>query len=146
MLLPNIALSLLSQFSWDSQQGRDRATSGRNNFFLIGPILFLYYEESLVVSSNLNSKLFRFHCVRPTQHTVDSSADSHFLFWFCAKIRTWWHLLGLLFIKREFTFELDIWQFFSTQYTQTKERLNILSCYHLLLLVTRVYPKMKWYI
>ena len=30
----------------------------------IGPILFLYYEESLV-SSNLNSKLFLFHCVRP---------------------------------------------------------------------------------
>ena len=28
-------------------------------------ILFLYYEESLV-SSNLNSKLFRFHCVRPS--------------------------------------------------------------------------------
>ena len=27
-------------------------------------ILFLCYEESLV-SSNLNSKLFRFHCVRP---------------------------------------------------------------------------------
>jgi hypothetical protein len=27
---------------------------------LIRPILFLYYEESLV-SSNLNSKLFRFH-------------------------------------------------------------------------------------
>ena len=65
-------------------------------------------------------------------------------FWFCAKIRTWWHLLGLLFIKREFTFELDIWQFFSTQYTQTKERLNILSCYHLLV-VTTVNPKIKWY-
>ena len=30
----------------------------------IGPILFLCYEESLV-SSNLNSKLFRFHGVRP---------------------------------------------------------------------------------
>ena len=35
----------------------------------IGPILFIYYVESLV-SSNLNSKLFRFHCVRPTNvHT-----------------------------------------------------------------------------
>jgi hypothetical protein len=32
--------------------------------FSIGPILFLYYEESLV-SSNLNSKQLRFHCVRP---------------------------------------------------------------------------------
>ena len=31
---------------------------------LMRPILFLYYEESLV-SSNLNSKLLRFHSVRP---------------------------------------------------------------------------------
>ena len=31
---------------------------------LIGPILFLYYEESLV-SSNLNSNLFMFHCAHP---------------------------------------------------------------------------------
>ena len=30
----------------------------------IGPILFLYYEESLV-SSNLNSNLLRFHCAHP---------------------------------------------------------------------------------
>ena len=30
---------------------------------LTSPILFLYNEESLV-SSNLNSKSFRFHCVR----------------------------------------------------------------------------------
>ena len=36
--------------------------------FSIRPILFLYYEESLV-SSNLNSKLFRFHCVRPNLHS-----------------------------------------------------------------------------
>ena len=33
----------------------------------IWPTLFLNYEESLV-SSNLNSKLFRFHCVRPSLH------------------------------------------------------------------------------
>ena len=46
----------LSQLNWDSQQGRDRATSWCNRFFLIWPILFLYYEESLV-SSNLNTKL-----------------------------------------------------------------------------------------
>ena len=39
MMCPDIAL-----FSWDSQQGRDRATSGHNNKKLIGPILFLYYE------------------------------------------------------------------------------------------------------
>ena len=31
---------------------------------LIGPILFLYYEESLV-SSNLNLKTNFFYCVRP---------------------------------------------------------------------------------
>ena len=31
---------------------------------LIGPVLFSYYEESLV-SSNLNSKQLRFHGVRP---------------------------------------------------------------------------------
>ena len=34
---------------------------------LIGPILFLYFEESLV-SSNLNSKLLWFHSVRPNLH------------------------------------------------------------------------------
>ena len=34
------------------------------HFFLIGPILFLYYEESLA-SSNLNSKQFKLHGVRP---------------------------------------------------------------------------------
>ena len=46
----------------DTEQRQDAT------FFLIRPILFLYYEESLV-SSNLNSKLFRFHCVRPMVHT-----------------------------------------------------------------------------
>jgi hypothetical protein len=34
----------------------------------MGPILFLYYEESLV-SSNLNSKLFRFHSAHPKLYT-----------------------------------------------------------------------------
>ena len=33
----------------------------------IGPILFLYYQESLV-SSNLNSKQFGFHCAHPNVH------------------------------------------------------------------------------
>ena len=33
----------------------------------IGPILFLYYEESLV-SLNLNSKQLRFHCAHPNVH------------------------------------------------------------------------------
>ena len=33
----------------------------------MGPILFLYYEESLV-SSNVNSKVLWFHSVRPNLH------------------------------------------------------------------------------
>ena len=45
--------------------------SGRNKIS-IGPILFLYYEESLV-SSNLNSNLHRFHCAHPNV----SSTQSH---------------------------------------------------------------------
>jgi hypothetical protein len=58
---------------------KPRATSGRKMFFLIGLILFLgiliglilflYYEESLV-SSNLNSKLLRFHCAHPNLGTT----------------------------------------------------------------------------
>ena len=36
---------------------------------LIGPIVFLYYEESLV-SSNLNSKLLRFHSAHPNVHSA----------------------------------------------------------------------------
>ena len=35
----------------------------------IRPILFLYYEESLV-SSNLNSNLLRFHCAHPNVNIV----------------------------------------------------------------------------
>ena len=35
----------------------------------IGPILFLYYEESLV-SSNLNSKQLRFHGAHPNVDTI----------------------------------------------------------------------------
>ena len=31
---------------------------------IIGPILFLYYEENLV-SSKLNANLLRFHCAHP---------------------------------------------------------------------------------
>ena len=36
---------------------------------LIRPILFLYYEKSLV-SSNLNSKLLSFHCAYPNVHKM----------------------------------------------------------------------------
>ena len=37
----------------------------------IRPILFFYYDESLV-SSSLNSNLFRFHCARPNVSTYQS--------------------------------------------------------------------------
>ena len=46
---------------------KPKQTSLKN--ILIDTISFLYYEESLV-SSNLNSKIFQIHCVRPN--------DSHF--------------------------------------------------------------------
>ena len=66
---PDIAKFLLCWLlNWDSQQGRDLATSGRNKKISIWPILYLYHEESLV-SSNLNSKQLGFHGVRPNQHT-----------------------------------------------------------------------------
>ena len=45
---------------------------------IIGPILFLYYEESLA-SSNFNSKLFRFLCVRPNVNIL----YFHCLVFFC---------------------------------------------------------------
>ena len=73
LLCPDVAKSLpvgclsLAFLNWDSQQGRDLATSGRNKKNSIRPILFIYYEESLV-SSNLNSKLLRFHCAHPNLH------------------------------------------------------------------------------
>ena len=65
--IKNVCLSL-DKLNWDSQKGRDLATSGGNNKISIRPILFLYYEESLVWS-NLNSKQLRFHDVRPNLHT-----------------------------------------------------------------------------
>ena len=45
----------------------------QQNNFSMGPILFLYYEESLV-SSNLNSKLFRFHSAHSILHTCSLSS------------------------------------------------------------------------
>ena len=66
----------LEKLNWDSQQGRDRPMSGRNKKNSIGSILFLYYEKSLV-SSNLNLKLFRFHCVRPNLHSNTYIASFH---------------------------------------------------------------------
>ena len=53
--------------SWDSQKGRDRATLGCIKKNSIRPILFLYYDESLV-SSNLKSNLLSFHCAHPCKH------------------------------------------------------------------------------
>ena len=70
LLRPDIAKSLpcwLSQF----RKAELRQPSGQrlSNIRVqqkksIGPILFLYYEESLV-SSNLNSKQLRFHGAHP---------------------------------------------------------------------------------
>ena len=57
-MIPDFPHICLAKLNWDSQLGRDIAMSGCNKK-IIGPILFLYYKESLV-SSNLNSKLFRF--------------------------------------------------------------------------------------
>ena len=45
---------------------------------LMGPILFLYYEVSLV-SSNLNSKLLRFHSFRPNVYTTVQDGQKHVL-------------------------------------------------------------------
>ena len=39
------------------------------HLFLMGPIVFLYYKESLV-SSNLNSNLIKFHCAHPTVYIL----------------------------------------------------------------------------
>ena len=48
----------------------------QQNKISIRPILFSYHEESLV-SSNFNSKLFRFHCVRPNIHISFSCTEAY---------------------------------------------------------------------
>ena len=64
-----------------SQQGRDLTTSGVNKRNSIGPIIFLYHEESLV-SPNLNSKKqLRFHSVRLNFDTFQTNQ--------CAVLCTW---------------------------------------------------------
>ena len=65
----------------DSQKGRDSNFRTQQKKISIGRILFLYYEKSLV-SSNLNSKLFRFHCVRPNVDPTKYSISTIFLFKF----------------------------------------------------------------
>ena len=58
-------------------------------FFSIKPILFLYYEESLV-SLNLNSKLLRFHCAHPNRYTIEGAiiVRPKQLFWFWSDTKT----------------------------------------------------------
>jgi hypothetical protein len=73
LLGPEVALSLpcwLSQF-------RKANVRTQQIFFSIVPILFLYYEDSLV-SSNLNSNLLRIHCVRPNVNTRANSNRANF--------------------------------------------------------------------
>ena len=72
LLDPDIAKSLpgwLSQFSFSKLRQptgqRRRINRTRQQKNSIRPILFLYYEESLV-SSNLNSKQPRFHDAHPS--------------------------------------------------------------------------------
>ena len=55
-MLPDFPLNV--RINWDSQR------QGATKKISIRPILFIYYEKSLV-SSNLNSKQLRFHGVRP---------------------------------------------------------------------------------
>ena len=71
LLHPDVAKSLpcwLSQFRKaklrQSTGQRLSNVRGKQKEISIGPILFLYYEESLV-SSNLNSKQLRFHGAHP---------------------------------------------------------------------------------
>jgi hypothetical protein len=59
----------------------------------MGPISFLYYEGSLVLS-NLNSKLFRFHSAHPIIHT-----SSEFLKEEKIKSKALERLLGNHFLK-----------------------------------------------
>ena len=53
--------------NWDSQQGRQSNVRTLQKK-IIGPILFLFYEESLV-SFKLNSNLFRLYCAYPCSCT-----------------------------------------------------------------------------
>ena len=72
---PDVVLSLpywLSQFikaKLRQPTGQRQSNVRTQQKKIIGPILFLYYEESLV-SSNLNSNLLRLHCAHPNDHTM----------------------------------------------------------------------------
>ena len=78
----------LSQLNWDSKQGRDLAMSAHNQKKSIRPILFLYYEESLVLS-NLNSNLLRCHFAHPKEYSQIS--------WWTSKFSIFWRLATIPF-------------------------------------------------
>ena len=59
----------LEKFSWESQQGRDRAMSGCNKNFQSGQSCSYIMRKVWYISSNLNSNLRRFHCTHPNLHT-----------------------------------------------------------------------------
>ena len=74
--------------------------SGCNKKNLIGPILFSYYEESLV-SSNLNSKQLKFHGAHPNLPTylfaisfqnLLKTANLFFVFYFDETLKLIYHL------------------------------------------------------
>ena len=57
------------KLNWDSQQGRDLATSGDNKYkFQLGQSYSYIMRKVWYISSNLNSKSFRFHRVRPNMY------------------------------------------------------------------------------
>ena len=64
MLPPDVSALLAGSAKLSQPTGQKLSNVRRQQKNSIGPILFLYYKESLV-SSNLNSKQLRFHCVRP---------------------------------------------------------------------------------
>ena len=61
-------LAASAKLSQPTGQRQSNVRTQQKKKYLIRPILFLYYEESLV-SSNLNSKLLRFHCAHPIEDT-----------------------------------------------------------------------------
>ena len=75
----------LSQFSFSKLRQptgqRQSKVRMQQKKIIIGPILFLYCEESLV-SSNLNSNLLRFHCAHPNLHTYVQSKGENVRFGF----------------------------------------------------------------
>ena len=139
--------------NYDSQQDRDRATSGCNKKNLIGPILFLYDKESLVLS-NLNSNLLRFHCVRPTVHTYYVYIMNHipkfslYIKWVHKHliiINLYWHFSMVLKIKcsksKHYTDEFYIMFYRKVQIVR-KIRLNKTWSKEtfILLLIIRILP------